>query len=112
MEATPRNGKVVPNSAATHDARKRAKGGKKRRKQRSQWGMAVAPAPATDKNVDGSDIVCVVTAACRGKYQVRPPIDHFERLLEEACPSHTYPIEHKFKDCTMTKNFMTSGSLH
>jgi hypothetical protein len=29
----------------------------------------------------------------------------------EAYPNHVYPINHKFKDCRMMKDFMTSGSL-
>jgi hypothetical protein len=37
--------------------------------------------------------------------------DHFERLLEEACLNHMYPVKHKLKDYVMMKNFMTSGSL-
>jgi hypothetical protein len=40
-----------------------------------------------------------------------PLTDHFERLLWEAYPNHTYPINHKLKDCDMMKNFMISGSL-
>jgi hypothetical protein len=43
--------------------------------------------------------------------QARTPIDHFERLLEEACPSHAYPVKHKLKDYDMMKNFIISGSL-
>jgi hypothetical protein len=42
---------------------------------------------------------------------VWPPIDHFERLLEEACPNYAYLIKHKLKDYGMMKNFITSGSL-
>jgi hypothetical protein len=42
---------------------------------------------------------------------VRPPIDHFKRLLEEACPNHVYPIRHKLKDCSKMKSFMILGSL-
>jgi hypothetical protein len=41
---------------------------------------------------------------------VWPPTDHFERLLEEACPNHAYPIKHKLKDRDMMNNFMTLGS--
>jgi hypothetical protein len=37
--------------------------------------------------------------------------DHFERLLEEACLNHMYPVKYKLKDYVMMKNFMTSGSL-
>jgi hypothetical protein len=39
------------------------------------------------------------------------PTYHFERLLEEACPNHTYPVKHKLKECDIMKNFMTSGFL-
>jgi hypothetical protein len=28
-----------------------------------------------------------------------------------ACPIHTYPVKNKLKECTMMKNFMTSGAL-
>jgi hypothetical protein len=45
------------------------------------------------------------------KRQARPLIDHFERLLEEACPNYAYPIKHKLKHCSMMKNFVSSGSL-
>jgi hypothetical protein len=37
--------------------------------------------------------------------------EHFKKLLEAASPNHAYPIKHKLKDCTMMKNFMTSGAL-
>jgi hypothetical protein len=46
-----------------------------------------------------------------GNCQARSPIDHYERLLEEACLNHTYPIKHNLNDCDMMKNFMISGSL-
>jgi hypothetical protein len=38
-------------------------------------------------------------------------MDHFKRLLEEACPNHAYPIRHKLKDYGMMRSLMTSGSL-
>jgi hypothetical protein len=40
-----------------------------------------------------------------------PPTDQFEKLLEEACSNHTYPIKHKLRDSGLMKSFMTSGSL-
>jgi hypothetical protein len=52
-----------------------------------------------------------VTAARSGKHQARLPTNYSERLLEEACPNHAYPLKQKLKDCCMMKNFMTSGSL-
>jgi hypothetical protein len=41
----------------------------------------------------------------------RPPTNHFERLLKETCPNHTYPIKHKLRECGMMKNFIALGSL-
>jgi hypothetical protein len=56
-------------------------------------------------------MVHVVMAAGSGKRPTRPPTYHFERLLEKACPNHTYPVKHKLRDCGMMKNFMVSESL-
>jgi hypothetical protein len=52
-----------------------------------------------------------VTTTDISKCQVQPLTDHFERLLEEACPNYIYLIKHKLRDCDMMKNFMVSGSL-
>jgi hypothetical protein len=64
-----------------------------------------------NEEAGGSGVALVTTAVGSNKRQARLPINHFERLLEEACPNHTYPIKHKLRDCTMMKNFMVSGSL-
>jgi hypothetical protein len=45
-----------------------------------------------------------------GTRQARLPMDHFEKLLEETCPNHTYPVKHKLRNCGMMKNFVASGS--
>jgi hypothetical protein len=64
-----------------------------------------------DSKARGSNMECITTAVCSGKCQAWPLMDHIERLLEEACPNHEYPIKHKLNDYGMMKNFMTSGSL-
>jgi hypothetical protein len=56
-------------------------------------------------------VVRVSTAAGSGKHHTRLPLDHLEKLLEEACPNHAYPVKHKLKDRDMMKNFMASRSL-
>jgi hypothetical protein len=38
------------------------------------------------------------------------PRTTFEKLLEETCLNHVYPIKHRLRDCNMMKNFMASGS--
>jgi hypothetical protein len=53
----------------------------------------------------------ISTTARSDKCLMRPPIDHFKRLLEEACPNHAYPIWHRLKDYDMMRSFMTTGSL-
>jgi hypothetical protein len=104
--------KVVPYDDAVQDAKKGAKSGNKRHKQRPQWVMiATDYDDDNDEKTDGSDLGHVMTATRSGKRQVQPPTDHFERLVMVACPNHVYPIKHKLKDCDMIKNFMTSESL-
>jgi hypothetical protein len=44
------------------------------------------------KKADDFDMECIVIAPHSGNHQSWPPTDHFERLLEEAYPNHTYPI--------------------
>jgi hypothetical protein len=64
-----------------------------------------------DKQAGGSSVVHIVAASGSDKRQARPPTNHFEKLLEEACPNHAYPIKHKLRDYDMMKSFMASGSL-
>jgi hypothetical protein len=45
------------------------------------------------------------------EHQQRPPTDHSNRLLEEACANYAYPVRHRLKYCGMMRSFMTSGSL-
>jgi hypothetical protein len=45
------------------------------------------------------------------KHQRWPPKDHFKKLLKATYPHHSYSVKHKLKDCTMIKNFMTSGAF-
>jgi hypothetical protein len=63
----------VPADAAIQDAKKGAKGGKKRHKQHPQWVTPVADYDdGNDDKVDCSDMGYVSTAVCSGK-QVRLP---------------------------------------
>jgi hypothetical protein len=68
-------------------------------------------ADGDNEEAGGSGVSRGATTIGSSKRQVWPPIDHFERLLEEACPNHTYPIKQKLRDCGMLKNFMFLGSL-
>jgi hypothetical protein len=56
-------------------------------------------------------MVHIVAVIGSSKRQARPPMDHFEKLLEETCSNLAYLIMHKLRDCDMMKNFMASGSL-
>jgi hypothetical protein len=53
----------------------------------------------------------VIATTCGVWRLTRMPSDHFRWILEETCPSHTYPIRHKIKDYKMMQSFMISGSL-
>ena len=35
---------------------------------------------------------------------------HFEKLLEEPCPNHAFPIKHLYKDCVLMKRFLSGCS--
>jgi hypothetical protein len=35
--------------------------------------------------------------------------DHFEKLLERPCQNHTFPVKHRYKDCTLMKWFLSRG---
>jgi hypothetical protein len=58
----------------------------------------------------GFGVRCISTVARSDERSVRPPTDHFKRLLKEACPNHAYPVKHRLKDYGMMRSFMTSGS--
>jgi hypothetical protein len=111
-EATPSSSKEASFNVAVHSAKDGTKGGKKRCNQHPQ-----GPTTMTDHDdgnygkAGGSGAGRVTTTAHGDKRQTRPPTDHFKRLLEVACPNHTYPIRHKLKDCDMMKSFKISGSF-
>jgi hypothetical protein len=87
-EAIPSSGEGVPSDVATHNSREGVRSGKKRHKQHLQPAMMMATmgtqvAPRMRHNS--------VTAQS-DKHRTRPPTVHIKRLMEEACPNHTYPI--------------------
>jgi hypothetical protein len=51
------------------------------------------------------------TVVGNSKHQARPPTDHFQKLLEQSCPNHTYAVKHKLWDYSLIKSFMAAGSL-
>jgi hypothetical protein len=64
-----------------------------------------------DKDAGDSDEELMVATECDFKCPTRPPIDHFEKLLEVTCLNHMFPIKHKLKECSMMKNYMAMGCL-
>jgi hypothetical protein len=64
-----------------------------------------------NKDTGESDEELVAAAERHFKRQAWQPTDHFKKLLEETYLYHTYPIKHKLKECTMMKNYMTTGTL-
>jgi hypothetical protein len=51
-----------------------------------------------DKKAGGSGGGHIATISHSNKHHMRPPTDHFKRLIEEACTNHAYPVRHKLKD--------------
>jgi hypothetical protein len=66
----------------THDTQEGTKSSKKRRKQCLQGIMTMTD--GNDGEAGGFDVRCISATAHSDKRQVRPPTDHFRRLLEEA----------------------------
>jgi hypothetical protein len=64
-----------------------------------------------DKDVGDSDEELIAAAERDVKRQARLPADHFEKVHEATCPNHTYPVRNKLKECTMMKNYMTTGTF-
>jgi hypothetical protein len=63
------------------------------------------------KEVDDSVMEHVAATKHNSKCLVRQPVGHFEKLLEATCPNHAYTVRHKLKECSMIKNYMTTGVL-
>jgi hypothetical protein len=109
-EATPRSNKEVASDVVAHCAQEGIKGSNKQRKQRPP-GTTTSRNDGRDWEAGSSGVRCISITAHSNMRLARPPIDHFKRLLEEACPNHAYPIMHKLKDCGVMQSFITSGSL-
>jgi hypothetical protein len=62
------------------------------------------------EEVKNSDKEFMATAKHDFKRRTQPPKDHFEKILQAACPHHPYPFKHKLRECNMVKKFMTSGA--
>jgi hypothetical protein len=78
----------------THGAEEDTKAAKKRRKQHHQEATTDNDS-GINEQADGPSAVHTVEATGSGKHQARPPMDHFERLLREACPNHAYAVKYK-----------------
>jgi hypothetical protein len=111
-EVTTSSGKEASFDLAIQFAKDGAKGDRKRCKQHHQGATTtIDHDDGSYGKAGGSGTGHVMTAAHGDRHQVRPPTNHFRRLLEEACPNHFYPVRRKLKDCDMMKSFMSSGSF-
>jgi hypothetical protein len=64
-----------------------------------------------DKEAEDSNEEQVVAAERDFKCQAWQPVDHFGNLLEVTFPNRAYPVRHMLKECSMMKNYMTTGAL-
>jgi hypothetical protein len=111
VKAVDGGSRVAWPKATTKDARKAAKGSKKGKKWHPQSVAIATSNDGDDKEADDSNEEYVTAVKHDFKRQAWQPKDHFEKLFEAACQNHSYPVKHKVKNCTMMKNFMTSGAL-
>jgi hypothetical protein len=108
VEVAADGGRTAPTKATVKGAWKSTKGSEKRQKQGPRRIAIVAGKGRGDKGVGDFDEECIAIAKRGFKCQMRPPKDHFEKLLKATYPHHSYPVRHKLKDCNMMKKFMTS----
>jgi hypothetical protein len=110
-EATPSNDKEAPSDDAAHLGQDGVRSGNKRCKQNPVGTVTIA---SHDEDhgweVGCFGMGCISATTHSGRHSARTPRDYIKRLIEEACPNHTYPIRDKIKDCGMLQSFMTSGS--
>jgi hypothetical protein len=109
---TPSSDKEAPCNIAAYFTQDGIKCGNKRCKQ-CPLGTVTMTNNGDDRGWEacGSNMEQVLTTTHGNRCPVRPSTNHFKRLLEESCPNHAYPIEHKLKDYGMMRSFMTSGSF-
>jgi hypothetical protein len=110
LQSAPSSSKEAPLGVAIQDAEEGIKAGKKRHEQRHQEATT-----DDDGNINeqagGASVEHIAEAAGNNKRQARPPTDHYEKLLEESCPNHTYVVKHKLRDYSLMKSFMATASL-
>jgi hypothetical protein len=106
---TPSSSKEVPSDIAIHNSKEGVKGGKQSWKPHPQ-GTTTDHDDGNHREASGSVVSRIWTTTHSDKCQLRPPTDHFKRLLEEASPNDTNPARHKLKDYVMMRSFITSGS--
>jgi hypothetical protein len=98
LHPAPSSNREVSPNIVIQDAEEGTKGGMKRRKQHRQETATTADDDGDiNKQVGNSVVVHVMALAGSHKRQAQPPTDHFQKLLEEICLNHTYPVKHKLK---------------
>jgi hypothetical protein len=103
------DGRTTPTNATIRSTKRGAKGGKRGKSVVHHLTMVNTDGNVRDE-IENSDEEFMATTEHNFKWRIRLPKDHFEKILEAACPHHPYPIKHKLRDCTMMKRFMTSGA--
>jgi hypothetical protein len=114
------NGKTAPSGGREASAIVADKGtkmgvmsGKRGTKRWPQWVAVTTSCDEgnNDKDVGDSDEELIAPTEPDFKHQARLPTDHFEKLLKATCSNHTYLVKHKLKECTLKKNYMTTGTF-
>jgi hypothetical protein len=112
-KVVPGDSRGAPPKATGNDTKRSAKGSKRGPKWYPQWVTDTTSYDEgdNDKEADDSNKEHGTAIERDFKRKARQPVDHFEKFLEVTCPNHAYPIRHKFKECSMMKNYMTTGAL-
>jgi hypothetical protein len=111
--APPNSSWGAPLKAIGKGAKTSTKGNKRGPKWRPQRVAITTSCDEDDNNKEaddsGEELVAVVERDL--KRHAQQPADHFKKLFEVTYPNNAYPIRHKLKECSMMRNYMTTGAF-
>ena len=84
--------------------------GKARRDEGTDEGTSNRSAKRKNKKQRHEDPLVAAADRKGGRKPMEGTPNHFEKLLEEPCSNHAFPIKHLLKDCSLMRRFLSGGS--
>ena len=77
--------------------------GKARRDEGANKGTSNSSAKGKNKKQRREDSLVAAADRMGGWKPTEGTLNHFEKLLEGACPYHAFPVKHPLKDCSLMR---------